>query len=108
LENEVELLKMQLKQSGGEQSVDNKNIDLRDFKKQLSPDEQVQLQRELQQLDIIIKGYMDENAKAMRKVRDVEHRIKVEAAKNQNYEKELNSYKLKNLKERNGNFEDED
>lgn len=59
-------------------------------------------------MDMIIKGYMDENAKAMRKVRDLEQRIKSEVGKNQNYEKELNTFKLKNLKERNGIFEDDD
>lgn len=66
LENEVEFLKVQLedaKSSGGTQSVqfNTGNMDLRNIKKQLSQDEQVQLQREIVQLDLIVKGYMDEN-----------------------------------------------
>jgi hypothetical protein len=36
----------------------------------------MQLQRELQQLDLIVKGYMDENQKAMRKMRDLEDQLK--------------------------------
>lgn len=56
---------------------------------------------------MIIKGYMDENAKAMKKVNELEQRIKSEVAKNQNYEKELNHFKIKNMKEREGKFEDE-
>lgn len=109
LENEVEILRSQVKELGGNSAgkLDNKNMDFKDFKKQLSQDEQVQLQRELGQLDMIIKGYMDENAKAMKKVNELEQRIKSEVAKNQNYEKELNHFKIKNMKEREGKFEDE-
>jgi len=42
-------------------SVNTGNMDLRNIKKQLSQDEQMQLQREILQLDLIVKGYMDEN-----------------------------------------------
>lgn len=82
-------------------------MELRNFKKNLSPDEQVQIQRELSQLDMIVKGYMDENAKAMKKVRDLEAKVKSETAKTQVLEKELNEFKLKNLKERKGLFIEE-
>lgn len=66
LENEIEFLKVQLedaKSGGGTQSAqfNTGNMDLRNIKKQLSQDEQVQLQREIVQLDLIVKGYMDEN-----------------------------------------------
>lgn len=56
---------------------------------------------------MIVKGYMDENAKAMKKVRDLESKVKSETAKNQVLEKELNEFKLKNLKERKGLFIEE-
>lgn len=42
-------------------SINTGNMDLRNIKKQLSQDEQMQLQREMVQLDLIVKGYMDEN-----------------------------------------------
>ena len=52
------------------------NGDLRNIKKQLTTDEQVQLQREIIQLDMIVKGYMDENQKSMRKQKDLEIQVK--------------------------------
>ena len=82
LENELELTKVQLREAenggGGPSLAGASNAasvagqDLRNVKKQLSSEEQMQLQRELQQLDLIVKGYMDENQKAMRKLRDLE------------------------------------
>jgi hypothetical protein len=56
---------------------------------------------------MIVKGYMDENAKAMKKVRDLEAKVKSEVAKNQVMDKELNEFRLKNLKERKGLFIEE-
>ena len=53
-------------------------MDLRNIKNQLTSDEQIQLQREIMQLDMIVKGYMDENAKAMKRLRDVEVKLKSE------------------------------
>lgn len=58
------------------------NADLRNIKKQLSQDEQMQLQRELAQLDMIVKGYMEENQKAMRKLHDVEAQLKLSKQQN--------------------------
>ena len=56
---------------------------------------------------MIVKGYMDENAKAMKKVRDLEFKLKAELVKTNQMDKELNEYKLKNLKERKGIFIEE-
>ena len=56
---------------------------------------------------MIVKGYMEENAKAMKKVRDLEGRVKTESTKSQSLEKELNEFKLKNLRERKGVFIEE-
>lgn len=42
-------------------------MDLRNIKKSLTPDEQVQLQREILQLDLMLKGYEGENQKLIRK-----------------------------------------
>jgi len=56
---------------------------------------------------MIVKGYMDENAKAMRKIKDLESKVKSETSKNQVLDKELNEFKLKNLKERKGLFVEE-
>jgi hypothetical protein len=60
------VLKDQLKKGGSSttQSVgmpQQQNLDLRNIKKSLSPDEQVQLQREMAQLDLMLKGYEGEN-----------------------------------------------
>jgi len=67
----------------------------------------MQLQRELQQLDLIVKGYMDENQKAMKKMRDLEEQLKASRLQNQNNEKELKEFKLKALKESKGLFVEE-
>ena len=80
MENEIQLLKAQLeemKTSGGQSTISTGpgNQDLR-VKKNLTQDEQIQLQRELQQLDLIVKGYMDENQKSMRKQRTLEEQLK--------------------------------
>jgi hypothetical protein len=49
-------------------------IDVRNIKKSLTPDEQMQLQRELLQLDLMLKSYESENQKLMtaKKAQDVE------------------------------------
>lgn len=60
-------------------SINTGNMDLRNIKKQLSQDEQMQLQREMVQLDLIVKGYMDENQKAMRKQKSLEEQVKTQA-----------------------------
>ena len=60
-------------------SINTGNMDLRNIKKQLSQDEQMQLQREMVQLDLIVKGYMDENQKAMRKQKSLEEQVKAQA-----------------------------
>ena len=57
---------------------------------------------------MIIKGYMDENAKAMKKVRDLEARIKSEVKKSEALDKDLKVLTQKNMKERNGIFDDDD
>ena len=44
-------------------SAGARNMDLRNVKKQLTPDEQLQLQREINQLDLMLKGYETENQK---------------------------------------------
>ena len=56
----------------GISSAGQSNGDLRNIKKQLTTDEQVQLQREIIQLDMIVKGYMDENQKSKKKKKDLE------------------------------------
>lgn len=65
LENEVELLKEEAQKRGGNGAggvaSQASNLDLRNIKKSLSPDEQVQLQREILQLDLMLKGYEGEN-----------------------------------------------
>ena len=53
-----------------------RNMDLRNVKKQLTPDEQLQLQREINQLDLMLKGYETENQKLMRRNRTVEDQLK--------------------------------
>ena len=42
-------------------SAGARNMDLRNIKKQLTLDEQLQLQREISQLDLMLKGYETEN-----------------------------------------------
>ena len=56
---------------------------------------------------MIVKGYMEENAKAMKKMRDLEQKVKTETSRAQSLEKELQEFKLKQLKERKGLFVEE-
>ena len=44
--------------------------------KELSKEEQVKLQREVQQLDIMLKGYQEESEKQLTKQRSLERDIK--------------------------------
>ena len=74
LENEIELLKNQLRNDDSnfeaqvqKQNKPGDNIRLDNIKKNLSPDEQIQIQRELLQLDKILKGYQEENFKSVKK-----------------------------------------
>lgn len=82
-------------------------MDLRNIKKQLSQDEQMQLQREILQLDLIVKGYMDENQKSMRKQRSLEEQVKAQAETLKANDKQLKEFQLKALKERKGIFVEE-
>jgi hypothetical protein len=50
---------------------------------------------------------MDENQKAMRKMRDLEEQLKSARVQNQNSEKELKEFKLKALKESKGLYIEE-
>jgi len=75
------MLKVQLEEaqrSGGQPTMaaGARNMDLRNVKKQLTPDEQLQLQREINQLDLMLKGYETENQKLMRRNRTVEDQLK--------------------------------
>ena len=78
----MEFLKVQLaeaQRSGGGQSTLSagaKNMDLRNLKKNLTPDEQLQLQREINQLDLMLKGYENENQKLMKKDRSLNEEVK--------------------------------
>lgn len=77
LENEVDLLKMQLEDAGkqGQQTKSQSSNAAKfgqNIKKDLNQDEQRQLQIEIQQLDQIVKGYQDENIKAVSKQKDLE------------------------------------
>lgn len=62
------------KTGGGVSGMDkaSANAELRSFRKDLSGDEQIQLQRELVQLDKILKGYQEENVKSVKVQREVE------------------------------------
>ena len=72
LENEVEMLRLELEEArktGGAGNIADKaaaNAELRSFRKDLSGDEQIQLQRELVQLDKILQGYQEENMKSVK------------------------------------------
>ena len=46
------------------------------MKKNLNTDEQLQLQREINQLDLILKGYENENQKLMKKDRSLNEEVK--------------------------------
>lgn len=78
LENEVETLKMELNQgtnnvkSSTALRQDRPDVDVRNIKKDLTSDEQIQIQKELAQMDKILKGYMDENSKAVARTRELE------------------------------------
>ena len=49
---------------------------MRNLKKNLTPDEQLQLQREINQLDLMLKGYENENQKLMKKDRSLNEEVK--------------------------------
>ena len=72
LENEIEMLKNQASSGNSGPQIaapsQTRDVDLRDIKNDLSKDEQVRVQKELAQLDLIVKGYMDENQKAMKRL----------------------------------------
>lgn len=77
----MELLKDQVKKSNIQGSITQsaapqQNLDLRSIKKSLTPDEQVQLQREMLQLDLMLKGYEGENQKLMNARRSLDDQIK--------------------------------
>ena len=67
----------------------------------------MQLQREIVQLDLIVKGYMDENQKSMRKQRTLEDQLKSQAETLKQNDKQLKEYQLKALKEQKGIFVEE-
>ena len=52
-------------------------MNLKNISKDLSKEEQVRLQRELQQLELMVKGYQEENEKAMIKTKQLEKDNKV-------------------------------
>ena len=71
------MLKVQLEdaqRNGGQSTMaaGARNMDIRNVKKQLTPDEQLQLQREINQLDLMLKSYETENQKLMKRNRTVE------------------------------------
>jgi len=75
------MLKVQLEdaqRNGGQSTMaaGARNMDIRNVKKQLTPDEQLQLQREINQLDLMLKGYETENQKLMKRNRIVEEQLK--------------------------------
>jgi len=113
LENEVGFLKMQLdeaQKNGGQVAAQALSAAKggHAFKKELSPEEQRQLQREVQQLDSILKGYQEENVKAMDRQRDLDHQIKELTAKREADQRQLKEYQLKALKKKSGVYvEDE-
>ena len=82
LENEVEMLKLELEEArkvgGGGSGADKAGAraELRSFRKDLSPEEQIQMQRELAQLDKILGGYQEENAKSVKVQRELEQKLK--------------------------------
>ena len=59
------------------------------------------------QLDLIVKGYQDENQKSMKVQRDLEDKLKEKASKLQQQEKQIKEFELKALKERKGIFVEE-
>ena len=112
LENEVEMLKNQANSgnSGPKMSAapsQNRDADLRDIKNDLSKDEQIKIQKELAQLDMIVKGYMDENQKAMKKLNEAQDRLKSEVRDKNKMEVELKELRLKALKEQKGVYVEE-
>lgn len=99
LENEVEILKDQVKKSNIQgsvsQSIPQGNLDLRNIKKSLSPDEQVQLQREILQLDLMLKGYEGENQKLMNSRRTLDDQIKDLSQKLKREQDQVKELKMK-------------
>ena len=113
LSNECEMLKVQLEdaqRNGGQSTMaaGARNMDLRNVKKQLTPEEQLQLQREISQLDLMLKGYENENQKLMKRNRTVEDELKHLEASRQQEQVELKGYKLKALKEKSGVYVEAD
>lgn len=56
---------------------------------------------------MIVKGYMDENQKSMRKQKDLEIQVKSQTETIQQNERLVKEYQLKALKERKGIFVEE-
>jgi hypothetical protein len=57
---------------------------------------------------MIVKSYMDENQKAMKKQKELETKIKNQIEQLQQNERLVKEYQLKALKERKGIFVEED
>ena len=68
----------------------------------------MQLQREIQQLDLMLKGYEEENLKLMKKQKEHDSVVKDLTLRLASESKLVKEYKLKALKEKNGVFVDED
>lgn len=73
LEDEIVVLKSQLSSN---QQILQENINLKNIKNDLSKEEQVKLQKELQQLEIMVRGYQDDSEKSLQKIKSLETTLK--------------------------------
>ncbi|CDW77663.1 UNKNOWN [Stylonychia lemnae] len=94
LQEEIDMLKHQLSSS---YQVQQENINLRNIKNDLSKEDQVKLQRELQQLELMVKGYQDENEKALVKIKQLEKDLKMSQEKAYNETRRVKDLQQKAL-----------
>eukprot|EP00347_Sterkiella_histriomuscorum_P002106 403369452 len=74
LEDQVQVLQSQVASSS---RLQQENINLKNIKNDLSKEDQVKLQRELQQLELMVKGYQEENEKSVQRCKQLENQLKL-------------------------------
>ena len=100
LEQEVAFLKAQLEQV--ENTTKTKTSDFSDkvVKKDLSPAQQIELQKEVAQLQRIVDGANEENQRADAKIRDLTHQLKQHEKKLTEEKKLTHELQMKHMLDR--------
>ena len=98
LEDELEIVRFELSTQNTQQyKMQQENINLKNIKNELSKEDQVKLQRELQQLELMIKGYQEENEKAVTKQKQLERELKFNQEKLVQEQRKTKDLHQKNL-----------